>query len=395
LLLRDLPLAPRLVLAAFLVSAGAGYASALVQLHFQAAAPGELLPGARAVEERYFGARSQPVSPVERLLEAEHGPLNGNGSMRPAFTTQSRGWDALVRGKTPEQLRVLAARREGERLAVLSWVRTGASRDAYDRDDHPLGDEFAHQEITPDFLVKDSQTQQPVLPRRVRLRTLLTARCVECHSEAGREGSLARLVPLDSYERLRPYCQAPAERRLSLERLAQTTHAHLFGLALLYGATGLIFSFTSHSPGVRIVFGPLPLVAQGVEIGCWWLARLHPAFAQAVLVAGVVVAVGLAVQVLGGLWDLFGRTGRAVLLALLLAALAAGAVTKVCLLDPYLQREKVPTRRLEGRTPWGVVNANRTGEEVSVLCRALSSPTLLQGSHQALRACPWPAGVPS
>ena len=42
--LRNLPLAARIVLSAFLISVGIGYTSALVQLHFQHAKPGELMP---------------------------------------------------------------------------------------------------------------------------------------------------------------------------------------------------------------------------------------------------------------------------------------------------------------------------------------------------------------
>jgi hypothetical protein len=42
--LRDLPAEVRLVLAAFLVLAAAGYAAALVQVHYESAGPGEQLP---------------------------------------------------------------------------------------------------------------------------------------------------------------------------------------------------------------------------------------------------------------------------------------------------------------------------------------------------------------
>ena len=48
--LRDLPLAARLVIATFLLSVGIGYFSALVQLHFQHAKPGSLLPDAERTQ---------------------------------------------------------------------------------------------------------------------------------------------------------------------------------------------------------------------------------------------------------------------------------------------------------------------------------------------------------
>src|SRR5205807_2603605 len=55
--LRDLPLDARLVLAAFLFSVGIGYFSALVQLHFQAASPGQILPGPKESGAIYHGPK--------------------------------------------------------------------------------------------------------------------------------------------------------------------------------------------------------------------------------------------------------------------------------------------------------------------------------------------------
>src|SRR5262245_27341191 len=94
LTLRDLPLAARLTLAAFLISVGIGYFSALVQLHFQHASPGSLLPTADDATKVYHGATGQrPMSKMEHLLEAEESlKLNSNGQMRTAFTSSSEGW---------------------------------------------------------------------------------------------------------------------------------------------------------------------------------------------------------------------------------------------------------------------------------------------------------------
>jgi hypothetical protein len=300
--LRALPLPPRLLIAAFLVTAAVGYLSALVQVHHHMAGPGSLLPGPAEVEDYYHGPRDRR-SPLERLLEADSGPLNGAGTMRPAFTDQSRDWDRLTRALAPEQRARLAQEREGERLALLAWARGGADRGAYDDDDFPLGDP-AGQPLTPDLLVTDPATGSPAQPPRVRLRTLIERRCVDCHAEGGRV-ELARRFPLDRYERLRPYCEAGPSRRLTTARLAQTTHVHLLGFAVLYGATGLAFCFTRYRAGVRGAVGLLPLAAQAVEVGCWWLARADPLWAWGVLALGPLAGLGLAAQVLGCLWDLF------------------------------------------------------------------------------------------
>ena len=79
----DLPL--RLIAATFLCSVGIGYVSAMVNLHFQEASPGNLLPGPDDVVRVYHG--SKHPNQLLRLLEAPEGlPFNGSGSMRSAFT---------------------------------------------------------------------------------------------------------------------------------------------------------------------------------------------------------------------------------------------------------------------------------------------------------------------
>src|SRR5262249_21954689 len=150
--LRDLPGEVRLVLGVFLVLAAAGYVAALVQVHYQSAGSGELLPGPDRVGHIYAGSPEPARSRVEPLLEAESRPFNASGTMRPAFTTQSRDWVNITRVLSPEGIRKLNEEREGERLALLAWVRGGGDRTAYDRDDFFLGPELTGQPVTPQLL---------------------------------------------------------------------------------------------------------------------------------------------------------------------------------------------------------------------------------------------------
>ena len=75
----------RLVVAVFLASVGIGYFSALVNLHFQEASPGNPLPDAADVIRAYHGDSAS--NQIARLLVAPDSmPFNGAGSMRGAFT---------------------------------------------------------------------------------------------------------------------------------------------------------------------------------------------------------------------------------------------------------------------------------------------------------------------
>src|SRR5438105_1584254 len=134
LVLRDLPFSARLVLAAFLITAGIGYLSALVQLHFQHASPGSVMPTADDAERVFAGKQGHGASRIESLIDADENlPFGGNGQMRGAFTKHSDGWkDAIKELSTTRKIdktlaeEELRKKREGERLALLDWLHAGA-----------------------------------------------------------------------------------------------------------------------------------------------------------------------------------------------------------------------------------------------------------------------------
>ena len=338
--LRNLPLAPRLVLSLFLASVGCGYVSALVQLHFQHAKPGNLLPGPEEAQKIYHGATTRPQSHIERLLEApEETNFNGTGQMRAAFTTKSDQWKKLIRGKSEAELATLKAERANERLALLEWIRAGATKENYERDNFALSASLAGEPFTKDLLVKDAGGNV-VEPHAVAIRTLIEQRCVDCHAEGGRFGDAAQ-YPLDTYDRLKPYLETkPIAGGMSLTKLAQTTHVHLLAFSMLYGLTGLIFAFTSYPVWTKVLLAPLPLAAQLADVSCWWLARFDPRFTQVIMVTGGLVAGGLFAHIALSLFNMYGRHGKKVVIILLLLAAVGGFVAKSKWIDPYLEHER-------------------------------------------------------
>jgi hypothetical protein len=331
------------VIAAFLVSVGIGYCSALVQLHFQQASPGRLLPTADDAAMTYHGHTG--MSKLERLLVADEGrPFNGSGNMRQAFTSKSAGWQAainrrarknnLTRGQAEEELR---RERDGERLAVLDWIRNGADSKAFETNAYPLPAYLAKHPITEQFVDTGMDGTE-----QVKIASLIETRCSRCHGEA-RVG-LGSQFPLDNWEQIHEYCgMETSDGGTSLKKLAQTSHIHLLGLAMLYGMTGLLFTFTSYPGWLKGLLGPFTLVAQVVDISLWWLGRLDPHLARAVVYTGCAVAVGLLLQIVLSLFNLFGRTGKIILLVLILVACLGGYALKEKVIDPYLAQEALVT----------------------------------------------------
>jgi hypothetical protein len=344
--LRQLPLAARLTLAAYLIAVGLGYLSALVNLHFQEARPDEILPSDEDVVTIYSG-KSQ-VSQLERLLVAHPSlPFNGQGSMRGSMTgVKSSGWKGAVKKKAKElkldlNIRTQAKQAEaavqedldGERLSLIAWIKAGPDKEAYEKDAYVRGPKLAAHPINPKFLNDDNS---------VKIKSIIHARCARCHSpDVGGPGSN---FPLDEFDQIAVYTSAEKSTGKSLPKLAMTTHVHLLSFAVLYALTGLILALSSCPAWVRVPIAPLALIASVVDVACWWLARLEDPygsmFAMLIPVTGAVLAVSLLLQIVLSLFSLFGNVGKVLLVLLFIAAGAGGYMVNENYINPHILHEK-------------------------------------------------------
>lgn len=307
--LRQLPVAPRLVISLFLISVGAGYFSALVQLHVQQASPGQLLPGPDEATDTYHGKPG--MGQLERLIVADESkPFNGSGSMRSAFTFRSSGWRKKVRERAeenkisvPDAEMEIRQERAYEINALLAWLHAGAQEATFKEFPLPAGF-FEH---LPEGREADSAFFETKEGKWVaKVNDIVEIRCVRCHAPG--KGGSAGHIHLETWKNVMDYVPPDPDSPpggMSLAKLAQTTHVHLLGFSMLYGMTGLIFAFTSFPVRVRLLVAPLALLAQLAEISCWWLARTHPVFAYGIIALGALVAVSLAVQILLSLFDMY------------------------------------------------------------------------------------------
>lgn len=335
--LRDLPLAARLTLAAFLIAVGLGYGSALVQLHFQHATPGRALPGMDDVIRKFHGDpdAAHRVSTLQRLIETpghEDVPFTGAGSMARAFTTRSSDFNSATRRRARAEVET---EREGERLALLAFVKDGLKKPQFDADALPRPAELADHPLTAEFMNADGT---------IKIKALFTERCVRCHQPDGDDTKAAKF-PLDKWEQIQEYAKIDATSgAMSLPALTQSTHAHLLTFAVLWAVTGLVIAFSSYPAWIRNWLAPIVLVAQVADIACWWLARLDGdigvMFAMAIMVTGGIVGVGVLLQILLGLFDLFDAPGKVVLVILLLVAGYEGYVLMQNVITPQLQKEQ-------------------------------------------------------
>ena len=329
--LRNLPLAARLTLSLFLIGVSLGYVAALCSCTSATPAP------ASRCRRRTMWWRSSrgskiglspspsPPKPVCKLEELIMAPLdlphNGHGTMAFAFFKKDM----------TDKVRV---EREGEQQAVQAWINLPDEerKGAYDGNNLKLPESLAAHPMT-----------HTGPNGEIRMKELIQDRCSKCHDDEGKPGK-KRLV---EYEDFADVLVVPTightSRQMSVENLTQTTHLHLLSFCMLWMLTGLIFAFSSCWKWVRCIVAPLALLAQIADVSCWWLARLEPGpgryFALAIMGTGGLVALGLFLQVILSLLDMYGRAGRLVLV-ILFGGLIGGVIYLGPRVDAYLNLEK-------------------------------------------------------
>lgn len=364
--LRDLPLPAKLVVSAFLLAVGLGYCSAMVQLHMQhSSKEGNPLPTPNDVVERFSGYKefdgNFPKSKIETIISGDpHGGFN-KSNMTPAFYGESDKAFKKVAAlpKNDPKRKKVDAERDGERLAFIAFINAPADKRkaAFEADEFELPADVKGKPITEDMLVDGTAAADG----KVKVKYLIGERCGRCHDKG-------QTPNFETFEQLEPLITAPLPQtydgsgnplpappgpgtpgekvwvesglKMSEEGLTQSTHAHLLSFAVLFALTGFVYAFTSHPAFVRGVLAPVVLVAQVADVSCWWLARLPlpygPLFAQTIMATGAVVGLGLVLQIVLSLFNMYGVKGKVVLLLLFLAA-GAGA---------YVVGDKVILRRL-------------------------------------------------
>lgn len=361
--LRDLPLAPKLVVSAFLLAVGLGYCSAMIQLHMKhSEMDGSPLPNPTDVVVRFshfapFDGKFPP-SKIESVVSGDpYGGFNST-NMTPAFFGESDKAYKKVStlSKEDPKRKKLDAERTGERDALIAFINTAAEKRKaiYDADAMDMPEALKEKPITEDF----------VADGKVKVQTLISERCGRCHDNQ-QKPNFAKFDDLDPLITAPPpetfdndgkplHLTGPAEngqkvwvksaKTMTVDCLTQSTHAHLLSFAMLFALTGFVYAFTSHPGIIRGVLAPVVLVAQVADVSCWWLARLDlpygPVFAQCIMATGAVVGIGLMLQIVLSLFNMYGIKGKLVLVLLFVAAGGGFYAAYTKYVQPWLAAEK-------------------------------------------------------
>jgi hypothetical protein len=143
-----------------------------------------------------------------------------------------------------------------ERGTVIGWVRRGLDQQEYE----------------------------------TRIKAIVDKRCLDCH-----DGSNPHVANLDGYGELT--ASAELDTGMDIFTLVRVSHIHMFGITFIFFIMGLIFSHAFVRPvWFKSVVVATPFVAIIVDIGSWYLTKLHPAFAWVVIIGGGLMGLSFAFQ---------------------------------------------------------------------------------------------------
>jgi len=129
---------------------------------------------------------------------------------------------------------------------------------------------------------------------------IFKSKCAVCHNPQNN-----RSIPnLTRYEDIKKLVQTDTGE--NIVQLARVSHIHLFGISLIFMATGAIFALSETPVWFRSTIVALPYLTIVMDIGSWWLTKyFSPTFAWIVFAGGAAMGAALAAQILIPLWEMW------------------------------------------------------------------------------------------
>ena len=149
------------------------------------------------------------------------------------------------------------------------------------------------------ILIKEWISQGRTEQGYQEIQYIFDENCVRCHPSDERPD-----YPLETYDQV--YASAEPDMGPSIGKLARFTHYHAFGFSIFSFLLSMVLLLTSFRPAIRLFGAVLPFVSMFIDITSWWLTRLiSPIFAYTVYLGGMLMAVSLAIIIIGSIYDIW------------------------------------------------------------------------------------------
>jgi hypothetical protein len=142
---------------------------------------------------------------------------------------------------------------------------------------------------------------------------ILTDYCIECHNSDGGDAedySFADSAEAEPDLTLVMDYAEPEITKIEAEattidlkptnekKLILITHQHILSIPVFTLLVGALFLMTGFGTGIKLVLGPLPMLAVMLDIGSWWLARYSEPFIYVIAASGAIFGAAYGLQIL-------------------------------------------------------------------------------------------------
>ena len=123
-----------------------------------------------------------------------------------------------------------------------------------------------------------------------RIKPIFDKRCLACH-----DGSNPHIPNLAGYEEVAKLGEV--DTGIDIFTLIRVSHIHLFGITFIFFIMGLIFSHAFVRPvWFKSVVVALPFLAIIIDVLSWYVTKVFPPFAWAVMLGGGLMGLSFAFQ---------------------------------------------------------------------------------------------------
>lgn len=152
-----------------------------------------------------------------------------------------------------------------ENLALVSWVRKGATEEEYEG----------------------------------AIKSIFDNRCITCHNKRN-----PHLPSLADYEDVLQVTEE--DKGFDLHTLVRVSHIHLFGLTFIFTLVGRVF-IHAHMKNemLKVVIIATPFVAIALDIFSWYLTKIYEPFAWMVIGSGMLMGASFAAQFLISMYQMW------------------------------------------------------------------------------------------
>jgi len=259
-------------------------AKLLVTLFLLIVGPGYLF-GTANILLQHQDADLEPGLGVDDLRRKFHG-LTKQVAPKPDFTVTSTMLEQVIPGG--EMREYLEKGGEPAIRSLIAWLEGGADKA-----------EFSQAGL-----------KQPGDPSP---QAVIAAQCVECHN--AEDGDMADVpfapsrAAAPDFELVFELAQPESQRDetgprtltlapTSVKNLVHITHAHILTMPVFTLLVGALFLMTGLGNPVKLILGPLPMLAVLTDIGSWWAARFIEPFIFVIAASGAVFGATYALQIL-------------------------------------------------------------------------------------------------